>query len=277
MEGNGRDHGYASTERDTDLDSISFSRWRDIEDAVPKNISRPIWFSGHLAPMQADELQDDEPLFCPVRVLGTNFLLAVSPFQAYNESRPHWTGDIHAHSHGQVVVKADTRDEAIARLIDYAKDIMTDEDAVIACLNATDREFLRQAREAGATVCLENNRSERDKGVTIEIRNDLSTDEHPFQQSFLLSAYARPEGCHWDCWYCFSGIDAPWSRQRGIEVDASKGFSVARIVEDTGTCDCCGKRIPVDEVETAGFANGTCKECNFVYHQKLRREGWTDR
>lgn len=261
--------GYANTEGDTAPDTLEFVGWKMACAAASHAIVGDSYLRRSL-----EKEDDDGALFCAGRFLGTDCLLSVYPFCSFLSQDDKWNCSVRFRSHSQVVDSAGTCDEAIDKLIAYARDVMLDESAVIEQLNDTDREFVRQAKAAGATVKLENNRSERNKGVEIVIGNDLSTGEHPFRQGFRLIAYARPEGCHWGCWYYFDGLDTPGSRQRGIDVDARKGFSVARIVEAAGTCDGCGKRIPIDEIRTVSFAGGSCKGCEPQLKERLQPAGW---
>lgn len=259
---------YASVERDTDLSNLEFVSWEEVSPSLPADFRQPVW--RHYGGRD----RHDEAVFCLVRVLGHDYLLSA---YLYDSSLPfersHWVGDVCQSSSGKVIGHADTKDEVIGMLVDYARDVLSDEQAVIGCLNETDLEFVRQARDAGAAVSLVNNESERNKRVEIEIGSDLSTEEHPFRQGFLMMAYARPEGCEWNCWYHFNGLHAAVSRTRGITVDARKGFSVARIVEDSRTCDRCGEKVPLDEIQTVGFANGVCEDCVIPFLSGLPR-GW---
>lgn len=263
MTGTTKTRRYASTGQDTDLSSLGFGTWEEVSPQLPADFSSPIWMS-----YSSDS--HEEARFCHVRVLGCDYLLSTYLYgSSVGHPREEWLCDVSRRNSGQTVAHADTREVAIDLLAEYARTVLTDEDAVIGCLNETDLEFVRQARDAGATICLENDRSERNKRIEIEIGNDLSTEDHPFSQGFRMSAYARPEGCEWHCWYHFNGLHALVSRTRGIAVDASKGFSVARIVDQSRTCDMCGRRIPLDEIQTVGFANGACKACEIPFLSTL--------
>ena len=254
---------YASAERDTELSSLEFVTWEEVSLRLPEDFSSPVW-------MSFDGARHGDALFCHVRVLGCDYLLSARPYDPEGGlSHEEWLCDVSRRNSGQTVASVDTRDEAIDTLSEYARTVLADEEAVIGCLNETDLEFVRQARDAGATICLENDRSECNKRIEIEIGNDLSTEDHPFSQGFRMSAYARPEGCAWHCWYHFNGLHAMASRTRGIAVDASKGFSVARIVDQSRTCDMCGRKIPLDEIQTVGFANGTCEACAIPFLSTL--------
>lgn len=277
MSDNEGTYGYASTERDTDISAIDFLPWRELADAAPTSLRTPSWSLGRASDLTEGIRPGAEvPLFAFVRILGTDYILSTYQSQSCFDSDPEWRCDVQSRICGYNIGSCETRDEACEKLRAYAMDVLADEAAVIACLNKTDMEFVRQAKEAGATVCFENNRSERDKEIEIEIRGDLSTDEHPFSQGFRISAYARPEGCHWGCWYYFAGLDVPYGRQRGIEVNARKGFSVARIVDDASRCDGCGRHVPVDELITVGFANASCPDCKESLKKKLQPRGWCD-
>lgn len=247
---------YASTAGDTDLSALEFSSWEEVSLLLPADFSTPAWMT------YGDESACDGARFCFARVLGCDYLLSARPYGMRNGNpSPEWVCDVSRRSSGKAVAYVATEDEAIDRLADYARTVLADEGTVLGRLNGTDLEFVRQARAAGATICIENDGSERNNRIEIEIGNDLSTREHPFRKGFRMGAYARPEGCDWHCWYHFDGLGAAVSRTRGIAVDASKGFSVARIVDQSRTCDVCGRMIPLDEIETVGFANGTCAEC----------------
>lgn len=84
-------------------------------------------------------------------------------------------------------------------------------------------------------------------------------------------AYARSEDCEWNCWHHFNGLDAAVARTRGIAVDTRNGFPIARIVEDLRTCDRCGRKVPLDEIQTVGFANGVCGDCMMPFLSGLSR------
>lgn len=274
---NERLHGYASTERDTDLGIVEFRPWEEIRNEIPPGVIPDLTLD-NTHNLHSDGTSNAEvPLFAVACILGTDYLLSV--YKSHPDSDGNetcWQGGVQIRNQSWTAIRTYTREKAIDGILAYARDTLTDEEGVIECLRETDREFVRQARDAGASVTFMNDGSERNKLIEIRIGSDLSTDEHPFRQGFRLSAYARPEGCHWGCWYYFDGVDFPYSRQRGITVDARKGFSVARIVEDAGRCDGCGRSFHIDELRTVGFANASCPECREKLKGKFEPKGWCD-
>lgn len=161
---------YASTERDTDLSGLRFASWDEVAPVFADDFVQPAWYS------YGGRCRHAEAVFCPVRVLGCDYLLSAylyDPVLPYERS--HWVGSVNQRSSSHAVGQADTKDEAIDMLVTYARDVLTDEQAVLACLNATDLEFVRQAKEAGATICMMNNDSEQNKSIEIEVGNDKNS------------------------------------------------------------------------------------------------------